>query len=114
MPAALTTHLHARLVAAVLTPSPHCRPLPLPHAGADPSALLQRFAERKGWQLGQRLHMISLGQGQGLIAENLMRQAATTGDWVCLQNCHLAGSWMPRLEEKVRGAWAGLGGLVAE
>lgn len=70
-------------------------------AGADPTAMLQRFAERKGWTVGQRLHMISLGQGQGVIAENMMKQAASTGDWVCLQNCHLAASWMLRLEEKV-------------
>ena len=29
--------------------------------------------------------MISLGQGQGPIAEMLMHQAAKAGDWVCLQ-----------------------------
>lgn len=32
--------------------------------GADPTALLQRFAEGMGWQPGERLHMVSLGQGQ--------------------------------------------------
>lgn len=32
--------------------------------GADPTAMLQRFAEKKGWQPGERLHIISLGQGQ--------------------------------------------------
>lgn len=35
--------------------------------------------------LGERLHMISLGQGQGPIAEMLIAQAAKAGDWVCLQ-----------------------------
>ncbi|KAJ9531756.1 hypothetical protein QJQ45_021904, partial [Haematococcus lacustris] len=69
--------------------------------GADPTAMLQRFAERKGWLPGERLHMISLGQGQGPIAEMLIAQAAKAGDWVCLQNCHLASSWMLRLEERV-------------
>jgi dynein heavy chain len=69
--------------------------------GADPTAMLQRFAEKKGWTPGERLHMISLGQGQGPIAEMLMAQAAVAGDWVCLQNCHLASSWMLRMEEKV-------------
>jgi len=69
--------------------------------GADPTTMLQRFAERKGWAPGDRLHMISLGQGQGPIAEMLMQQAAHKGDWVCLQNCHLASSWMLRLEERV-------------
>ncbi|KAG1679671.1 hypothetical protein FOA52_006190 [Chlamydomonas sp. UWO 241] len=69
--------------------------------GADPTAMLQRFAERKGWTPGERLHMISLGQGQGPIAEMLMAQAAAAGDWVCLQNCHLVSSWMLRMEEKV-------------
>jgi hypothetical protein len=64
--------------------------------------MLQRFGERKGWQLGGRLQVVSLGQGQGVLAETLIKQAAVTGDWVCLQNCHLAASWMRRLEGQVR------------
>ena len=63
--------------------------------------MLQRFAEKSGLALGEQLHMISLGQGQGPIAEMLMVQAAKAGHWVCLQNCHLASSWMLRMEEKV-------------
>lgn len=63
--------------------------------------MLQRFAEKTGWSPGEKLHMISLGQGQGPIAEMLIAQAAKNGDWVCLQNCHLASSWMLRMEEKV-------------
>mmetsp|Transcript_40474 Transcript_40474/g.77355 ORF Transcript_40474/g.77355 Transcript_40474/m.77355 type:complete len:681 (+) Transcript_40474:420-2462(+) len=66
--------------------------------GADPTSMLQRFAEKKGWVAGDRLHMISLGQGQGPIAEMLISKASKNGDWVCLQNCHLATSWMLRLE----------------
>jgi hypothetical protein len=73
-----------------------------PPPGADPTATLQRFGELKGWALGSRLHLISLGQGQGPLAESVIKHAAGTGDWVCLQNCHLAASWMARLEEKVR------------
>ena len=40
--------------------------------------------------------MVSLGQGQGPVADTLVAQAARTGQWVCLQNCHLAISWLPR------------------
>ncbi|WIA13579.1 hypothetical protein OEZ85_007146 [Tetradesmus obliquus] len=69
--------------------------------GADPTAMLQRFGERRGWVMGQRLHLVSLGQGQGLLAETMIKQAATAGDWVCLQNCHLAASWMRHLQEQV-------------
>jgi dynein heavy chain len=71
--------------------------------GADPTSMLQRFAEKKGWIPGERLHMISLGQGQGPIAEGLITKGTKTGDWVCLQNCHLAKSWMLRLEMIVEG-----------
>jgi dynein heavy chain len=63
--------------------------------------MLQRFAERHGYVNGERLHLISLGQGQGPFAEALVGQAAKAGHWVCLQNCHLASSWMPRLQDKV-------------
>lgn len=57
--------------------------------------LLQRFAEKQGMP-GERLNMVSLGQGQGPVAETLVALATMEGNWVCLQNCHLARSWMPR------------------
>lgn len=34
----------------------------------------------------------------GPIAEKAIDQAQATGDWVCLQNCHLAVSWLTKLE----------------
>ena len=63
--------------------------------------MLQRFAEKLGWTPGEKLHMISLGQGQGPIAEMMISQATKSGEWVCLQNCHVASSWMLKLESIV-------------
>jgi len=65
-------------------------------AGADPTDALVKLAKENDY--GSRLHMISLGQGQGPKAEQLIKQGQESGDWVCLQNCHLAASWMPALE----------------
>ncbi|XP_068166194.1 dynein axonemal heavy chain 12-like [Antennarius striatus] len=66
--------------------------------GADPMASLLKFAKSKQ-MVGNRFQSISLGQGQGPMAETMITQAITGGTWVCLQNCHLAISWMNTLED---------------
>eukprot|EP00981_Chlorochromonas_danica_P000077 scaffold30_cov166-Ochromonas_danica.AAC.10 len=64
--------------------------------GADPTDYLLQLSTEKGG--AGVLRIISLGQGQGPVAEKAVEAAQRTGDWICLQNCHLAVSWLPRLE----------------
>ena len=76
--------------------------------GADPIDYLLKLAKAKG-KAGPGLRMISLGQGQGPIAERMMDGARRSGDWVVLQNCHLAVSWLPRMEALLEAAGASTG-----
>jgi len=68
--------------------------------GADPGSALMTFAADKGKEVAS----ISLGQGQGPKAEKLMSAAYLDGSWVLLQNCHLATSWMPKLDRLLESA----------
>ncbi|XP_044299896.1 dynein axonemal heavy chain 6 isoform X2 [Varanus komodoensis] len=68
--------------------------------GSDPMGAFQRFAKERGYS--ERVQSISLGQGQGPIAEKMIKDAMKTGNWVFLQNCHLAVSWMLPMEELIK------------
>lgn len=52
-------------------------------------------------KFSRRFEKVSLGQGQGPKAERLLAAGMERGLWVCLQNCHLAVSWMPTLQHIV-------------
>ncbi|XP_050066606.1 dynein axonemal heavy chain 3-like, partial [Aphis gossypii] len=65
--------------------------------GTDPMLSLIKFSEEKNINPTDLLS-ISLGQGQGPIASNMIKSGIETGKWVVLQNCHLAVSWMKELD----------------
>jgi dynein heavy chain len=63
--------------------------------GADPLNNLETYAKSKK----KEVMKVSLGQGQGPKAEKLIEEGIKKGNWVVLQNCHLAVSWMGRLDK---------------
>ncbi|RHY84261.1 hypothetical protein DYB26_001855, partial [Aphanomyces astaci] len=63
-------------------------------SGADPTSILHRFAQ--SMNKDDHLHV-------GVVASALIDRCSQSGDWVLLQNCHLAKSWMPALEKILQG-----------
>lgn len=66
--------------------------------GADPQSDLQKLAENLGFGIN-KLKFLSLGQGQGPIALQLLETAIARGQWLMLQNCHLLVAWLQTLEK---------------
>lgn len=62
--------------------------------GVDPTENLKRFAE----EMGIKPISISLGQGQGERAKNILRKCSQDGYWCFLSNCHLSVNLLPELE----------------
>ena len=70
-------------------------------AGADP--MLDLLMLLDDMKFSKKFDKVSHGQGQGPKAERLLREGMERGLWVCLQNCHLAVSWMPSMERIIEG-----------
>lgn len=51
--------------------------------GSDPFGAFQKFATEMG--VRDKVHSISLGQGQGPVAEKMINAARPKGDWIFLQ-----------------------------
>ena len=71
--------------------------------GADPSQELSELATK----LQVPYHSISMGQGQEQAAYEAIREAASKGEWLCLNNLHLMLQAVPAIF-KVRGAGSDL------
>jgi len=66
--------------------------------GVDPTEELKRIAEEK---TGKGLEAISMGRGQSKRAKQSLADAAESGSWVFLANCHLSISLLPELETTI-------------
>ncbi|CAK72703.1 unnamed protein product (macronuclear) [Paramecium tetraurelia] len=68
--------------------------------GVDPLANLMRFVNQKKIS-SEKLRILSLGQGQAIIAEKAIESGVKSGEWIILQNCHLCKTFMATLEKKL-------------
>jgi len=67
--------------------------------GADPYSDISRAANLPGFSSQRGFRSISLGQGQGPKAMEMLLEGANNGYWILLQNCHLLTSWLRSMEE---------------
>ncbi|XP_016158228.1 PREDICTED: dynein heavy chain 17, axonemal isoform X1 [Ficedula albicollis] len=70
--------------------------------GVDPLKDVEALGTRLGFTIDNgKIHNVSLGQGQEIVAEHAMEVAAAEGHWVILQNIHLVARWLDALEKLV-------------
>ncbi|TFK05831.1 receptor-transporting protein 3-like [Platysternon megacephalum] len=70
--------------------------------GVDPLKDVEALGRKLGFTIDNgKIHNVSLGQGQEIVAENALDVAAVQGHWVILQNIHLVAKWLSTLDKKV-------------
>ncbi|KAJ6640492.1 hypothetical protein lerEdw1_013683, partial [Lerista edwardsae] len=68
--------------------------------GVDPLKDVEALGKKLGFTIDSgKFHNISLGQGQEIVAEEVLEKAAKHGHWVILQNIHLVVKWLGTLEK---------------
>jgi dynein heavy chain len=65
--------------------------------GSDPVNDFKNFAELKN----KKYEFVSLGKSMDKIALSKIEEMKAKGSWILLQNCHLAISFMAKLEEVI-------------
>lgn len=78
---AVTRVRHDRLVTAFLEDTNRIKHLAMTSPSSPPHGPMQVMG------YADRLSLVSLGQGQGPYAAELVERGCKTGDWVLLQNC---------------------------
>ncbi|XP_041102237.1 dynein heavy chain 11, axonemal-like [Polyodon spathula] len=69
-------------------------------AGVNPLKDVESLGKKLGFTIDLgKLHNVSLGQGQEVVAENALEKASREGHWVILQNVHLVAKWLGTLEK---------------
>ena len=63
--------------------------------GADPTSRIHDLARK----FKTKCHDVSMGQGQEVVARKCLEIARQCGDWVCIQNAHLAGAFLKELAD---------------
>jgi hypothetical protein len=77
-------------------------------AGADPTDKILQFSRRQK----KEMSIVSMGQGQEVVASRLIRDACSRGGWVLMQNCHLGLECTRTVESIIRSfcdEWSGRG-----
>ncbi|XP_039201063.1 dynein heavy chain 17, axonemal isoform X2 [Crotalus tigris] len=70
--------------------------------GVDPLKDVEALGQKLGFAIDNgKIHNVSLGQGQEVVAEHALDVAAVEGHWVILQNIHLVAKWLSILDKKV-------------
>jgi dynein heavy chain len=64
--------------------------------GVDSLKEIESIGKKLGFTMDN--HNISLGQGQEIVAENALEQAAKEDHWVVLQNIHLVAKLLSTME----------------
>lgn len=85
-------------LASAFADSTCCKPLLfILTSNYDPIKSIRQLAETQLIDTN-RLTTLSMGQQQNSLAIKLIEDGIKSGDWVILQNCHLAADWMSVLE----------------
>nr|XP_015213314.1 PREDICTED: dynein heavy chain 11, axonemal [Lepisosteus oculatus] len=68
--------------------------------GVNPLTDVESLGKKLGFRIDLgKLHNVSLGQGQEVVAEAALLKASREGHWVILQNVHLVAGWLGTLEK---------------